>query len=386
MSNWKDYLKTSPKMSTKPSKEPKSSKKKAAEGNEGRSLSPVAKVESFAESSSEEDSGAPQVKPRSNKVASKPAPVPEEDTKDDHPPTAQDAQYQLVSHKKRQAQPKAEDLCGKFCDKSLYTKKGIIFNILNNQCHGTSQFVRALRIELSDPVHLNKYLETNFAFLKKTAVLHVHDYYSTSRVNLGMATDLTLDEYSPSFTFASLSDEGKSMLPNGEQEGPLWYGLFPQLLKKVELRTLPDGSIDSAYVVNFRIHQVNPNIRIRNPEVVTAAAAPTSAPRRNGRFLTLIDPSTKKGGNYLGPRTGATIAPPPIKISKPIGKSGSEVIEALSVAISAQEMSRSALQRSQEVQREMASLKTDRIYPDLPEPQAPNWPQGSVIPPLPDNY
>ena len=40
------------------------------------------------------------------------------------------------------------------CDASLVSKKGFIFNILNilnNQAHGTAQYVKMLRIDLDDP-------------------------------------------------------------------------------------------------------------------------------------------------------------------------------------------------------------------------------------------
>jgi len=221
MSSWKDYLKTPSKKMSKQVKESKSQSKKktAEESGHDRPQSPAKEIDSTVNSSSDEDVNTPPIKPRSGKVGTKPAPIPEDVIEE--PPTSQDAQYQVVSYKKKQLKMKPEDLCGKFCDKSLYTKKGIIFNILNNQCHGTSQFVRALRIDLSDPAHLNKYLETNFLFLKKTAVLHVHEYYLTSRVNLGMSSDLTLDEYSPSFTFASLSE---ACYPMGSKKAPCGTG------------------------------------------------------------------------------------------------------------------------------------------------------------------
>jgi len=313
----------------------------------------------------------------------------EEDEQGEEEAAPTEAQYQVVSYKKaakKMVQPHVDlQLFGRFCDESLYTKKGIVFNILNNQCHGTSQYVRALRINLDDPTQLNRYLEANLSFLKTTATLLVHDYFLLSRVNLGTSPDLTVDEYSPSFTFASLSEEGKSILPNGEQEGPLWYSMYPRLLKKVKLRLLPDGSYDEAYVVNFRLHQVNANIRIRQQGI--ARPQPGKILRKTGQYITMVDPASKKSGNFLGPRTGATIPPPPLKIAKPYGKPRSrEVDEALSLAQEAQEISRDALHYSQEARRELASLKTDKVYPDLPETPAPRWPTNDVIPPLPDGY
>ena len=400
MSTWKDFLKT-PEEKKKMSK-PKESKvtmtRRKPAPEEALSEAQPSSVHdddgspTLTEATSEED--VPKSSPQRSKNqtrATKPAqvapPDEEEDESEDGAPI-REAQYQVVSYKKKvqtKTGPSPSQLFGKFCDESLYTKKGIIFNILNNQCHGTSQYVRALRIDLDDPTQLNRYLETNLPFLKQTATLHTHDYFLLSRVCLGMAQDLTVDEYSPSFTFASLSDEGKDILPNGEEEGPIWFSMFPSLLQKTKLRTLPDGSIDEAYIVNFRVHQVNTNIRIRNPDTMSQPSGKGS--RRNNRFVTVVDPSSKKTGNSTGPRTGATIVPPPIKISKPFGPSGSHgVQEAYTLAVAAQELSRSALHQSKEAQREIASLRSDKIYPSLPETPAPRWPTSDVIPPLPDTY
>jgi hypothetical protein len=100
----------------------------------------------------------------------------------------------------------------------------------------------------------------------------------------------------------------------------------------------------------------------------------------------MIDSASRKVGNFLGPRTGATITPPPLTISKPYKSRARDFDEALTLAQEAQEISRDALLQSQEARRELASLKTDKVYPDLPERPAPRWPSSGSVPPLPDTY
>lgn len=392
MSNWKDFLKT-PKMSkpteskaTMTRRKPKLSWEEECEPSPDSHASPAVSDEE------DEKKTTPQ-RPRGSTKQPLRAPSSEDEVEDETlPPTVVEAPFRVVSYKKplrrpakgEQPQPELE-LANKFCDESLYTKKGIIFNILNNQCHGTSQFVKALRTNVENPASLGQYLETNMASLKATAALLVHEYFLSSRVNIGLSPDLTVDDYAPSFTMASLSEEGRSILPNGEQEGPIWYSLFPNLIKKTKFRFRPDGSIDEAYVVNFRLHQVNPNIRIRPPG--NARPQPGKATRKGNQYVTLIDPAARKTGNFLGPRTGATILPPPLTINRTVGKGRSkDVDEALSMAQEAQEISRDALQLSQEARRELASLKSDKIYPDLPETPAPKWSHTGAAIALPDDY
>lgn len=266
---------------------------------------------------------------------------------------------------------------GKFCDETLVTKRGIIFNILNNQCHGTAQFVRAIRISLEDPLYLPRYIENNLGVLKATAAVLVHEYFLQSRVNLGTVGPITVDEYAPSFTISSLSAAGREALPNGESEGPLWYALCPAMLKKTRLRMLPGGTSDDAYIVNFRLHQVNANIRIY----------PNEQPKkRSDQFIIIQDP-TKKGYSSIAPRTTASVGPPPLKIQRPFNARSRATDDSLMMAREAKELSRDALQKSREAQRGLASLiQSEKVYPTLPErPRPITWPTDGR-PGLPDDF
>lgn len=386
MSTWKDFIKTPKKMS-KP-KESKSNTTRRKLNLENSQPEPDHRqVKDEDSATSTDGASGPEgeaLKPKPSTRSTTKATPTDQDPDEEVDEKPGDATFKVVSHKKKVKKPvDYSGLFTKFCDESLYTKKGIIFNFLNNQCHGTSQYVRALRISLEDPTHLDRYLAANLQSLKTTAAFLVHDYFLLSRVNFGQSEDLTIDEYSPSFTFATLSEEGRSLLPNGEEEGPIWFSMFPNLLKKTKLRTLPDGSPDEAYVINFRLHQVNPNIRIRTQ--LADDIAPIKGPRKGGQYTTIVDPSSKKSGNFIGPRTGATITPPPIKVSKPYNQARSrESQEALAIAQEARDRSLNALHYSQEAHREVASLKTEKNFPILPDLPAPKW--SDQVPTLPDTY
>lgn len=148
------------------------------------------------------------------------------------------------------------------CDASLVSKKGFIFNILNNQAHGTAQYVKMLRIDLDDPKCPCQYLLINHSMLKACAATLVHQYFLQMRVNLGINGPVTVDDYAASYTIASISEEGKAALPNGEIEGPIQFCVLDNLLQKTKFRKLPDGTWDESLIINFRIHQVSHNVRI----------------------------------------------------------------------------------------------------------------------------
>ena len=102
------------------------------------------------------------------------------------------------------------------CDSSIVTKKGFIFNILNNQALGTAQYVKGLRIDLNDPEYLCRYLYNNHSMLKANAAALAHQYLHFMTVNLGLNLDVTVDYYVASYTVSSLSKEGLAALPNGD--------------------------------------------------------------------------------------------------------------------------------------------------------------------------
>jgi hypothetical protein len=275
-----------------------------------------------------------------------------------------------------------ETVC-KMMDESLVTKRGIIFNIMNNQAHGTAQYVKGLRIDLDDPRYLCKYIERNYTILKAAAAALVHEFFLKHRVNLGIAGPITVHEYSASFTMSSLSPYGKSVLSNGEEEGPMWFCAFPKLLAKTPLADLPDGTEDSAYIVNLRIHQVNHNLRIRPPG---------ETQKRRAADYTVVQDHTinRKPYNSLAPKTGASAYPPPIKIPKPFNARSRADDQATAIAARALEASQAANKAASEVKRDLAGLYDSRVvYPTMPKSNNPgvidNWPPPGGVPKFPDN-
>ena len=255
------------------------------------------------------------------------------------------------------------------CDASLVTKKGFIFNILNNQAHGTAQYVKMLRIDLDDPKYLCRYLLNNHSMLKACAAALVHQYFLQMRVNLGINGPITVDDYAASYTIASLSDEGRAALPNGEVEGPIQFCVLDNLLQKTRFRKLPDGTWDESLVINFRIHQVNHNVRI----------PPAGEKKKPVTYTTVYDPASKKPYNSLAPRTTATTGPPPIKIPKVVKGRAPEPEKVLA------EDFRKLEDRLKKMEREAASHnQCVATYPQLPEPAA--WPPEEGHVGLPDSF
>ena len=166
-----------------------------------------------------------------------------------------------------------------------------------------AQYVGAFRIDLEDPMYLCRYIDDNIKLLKMKALVMVQEHFMMCRVNLGLKDPVTIDEYGASFTLSSISDEGREVLPNGENEAPLSFCFLPNLLKKTRLGTFPDGTHDETYFVNFRLHQVHPNLRIQ-------PLGETNKRKSSERRTSTND------SKWNPPRssTATSIGPPPIKI------------------------------------------------------------------------
>jgi len=65
---------------------------------------------------------------------------------------------------------------------------------------------------------------------------------------------ITYEDFSISFSVATLSDEGWRLNPMGRNEGPVHFCVHPGLLQPAVLGTFADGSIDEAHVINVYVH------------------------------------------------------------------------------------------------------------------------------------
>lgn len=299
-----------------------------------------------------------------------------------HGPTSSKAtSSKAIAHKREQSPPEAEKpdlfpIC-RFIDVTLATHQGVIFNVLNNQAHGTAQYVHAIRTNLKDIRFVPKYIDLHYDTLKAAAVGLVHEHFHQSRINLGApSVAVTVDDYSMSFTIRGVSEAGEKLLPHGEVEAPLWYCKYPSLLQKVEIGTLPNGEPDETYVVNLRIYQVNFNLRIRSP------TEPNQ--KRIEDVITIPDPGAKRPFNSTAPRLGSTLTPGSIKVPRRREENRPTMQAKIDAQIN-QGISQGIAEVKKELAREVASMREH--YPPAPEPvqKMDSWPPPFNRPRLPDS-
>jgi len=145
---------------------------------------------------------------------------------------------------------------------SMYECTGIIVNFINHAGSDMCSVIGGVRLSISEISQLPEYLVANIGKVKTHAVSQLQTHLVRSQSALGLNEKLTLDDFSITFTVASITEEAAFLNPNTRGEGPMWMCHFPALTKMVTLDSTP-GEEDYAYVVNAYINLVHPNQRRR---------------------------------------------------------------------------------------------------------------------------
>lgn len=176
-------------------------------------------------------------------------------------------------------------------DQSIFNKKGIVLQFINNNVTGATSLIGGLRLRLDDIRKAPAYLERNSATIKCYAIRCLDRHIRLNQCITGAGEKLITEDYGISYSIASLSPRGMMLNPSKRQEGPLFYSQFPGLVEPIFLGSNPDGSDDYAHVVNVFIHLMPASQRRRvylgrlveesgpkpAPPVATASASAASA-------------------------------------------------------------------------------------------------------------
>lgn len=147
-------------------------------------------------------------------------------------------------------------------DTSLMNNDGILVQFINTNCLDAASIIGAIRLPVRELVLFPAYLAENKAKIKLYAVdaLQRHLQDCQSPVGAG-ETDLSVDDFSLSFTIASITDACAQLNPSGRREAGLWICQYPWLARKVDLDSL--GIVNCAYVINAYVHLLDANRRRR---------------------------------------------------------------------------------------------------------------------------
>jgi len=115
----------------------------------------------------------------------------------------------------------------------MITKKGIILQYLNSNSAGATTMIGVTRIGLKDPRRMPAYVERNLSIIRQHAVAALQRHFRTTLCSTGVLESLTPEDYSVSFSWASVSPIGRSLTLHGKPDLCLGYALCEQLVAPV---------------------------------------------------------------------------------------------------------------------------------------------------------
>jgi hypothetical protein len=228
----------------------------------------------------------------------------------------------------------------------MVTKKGIVLQFLNQNSQGATSMIGVSRIGLNDPRRIPAYLMRNLGVIRQHAVRALQVHFRLTLCSTGVLETLNPEDYSISFSWASLSEFGRSLAQYNRPDLGIGYGVCDGVLQPIRMsKTDPEP----VYVLNVHIQLQDPAKRStvvlkRAREEAAAKAHPPAAKRQNKGS------NSSSGGNF----------------SQRIANDAADLVMKRAIPVT-----------------------FDQVYPVLPVGQGPtvgpNWPKGGVGE-MPDNY
>jgi hypothetical protein len=184
------------------------------------------------------------------KMSRKNAPLPTTDAKmDDTPPPPTDGFAQM--------QLKPKDFCCDSYEVEMMTRKGAILQYVNQNSLGATTMIGATRIGVQDPRKIPLYIHRYKTIIRQHAVATLQQHMLDTQCSTGVLENLTVEDYSISFSWASVSDEARKLNLGMKSELPLSYAGYENWI--VPVYPCKDGQ--GVYVVNVHIMLQEPTKR-----------------------------------------------------------------------------------------------------------------------------
>lgn len=126
-----------------------------------------------------------------------------------------------------------KDVICDFVTKEMVTKKGIILQFLNQNSAGSTTMVGVTRIGLADPRKVPSFLQRNVAIIRQHAVAALQSHFKLTLCSAGILESLSPEDYSISFSWASLTEAGRSLTQHGKPDLALGYGVCDQYVQPI---------------------------------------------------------------------------------------------------------------------------------------------------------
>ena len=173
-------------------------------------------------------------------------------------------------------QLKPKEYCCEYFEQEMITRKGAIFQYINQNSLGASTMIGATRIGVQDPRKIPLYVQRYKSVIRQHAVATLQQHMADTQCSTGVLESLTVEDYSISFSWASISEEARNLNLHLKSEMPLTYAGFENWV--VPKYPCKDGV--GVYVVNVHIQLQEPTKRKnavlkknRDDEIAKAEAA-----------------------------------------------------------------------------------------------------------------
>lgn len=161
---------------------------------------------------------------------------------------------------------KPNEFVCEFYDLEVVVKNGIVLQYINTNHTGATCMIGATRIGAVDPRRIPIYLSRNLSTIRQHAVSVLRTHFRHTLCSTGVLEKLSPDDYSISFSWASVTEAGRQLHPFGKSDLPLCYAGMDQLVSPV---WLSQSDPHPTYVVNVYIQLLEANRR--SPAVVAKA-------------------------------------------------------------------------------------------------------------------
>jgi len=184
----------------------------------------------------------------------------------------------------------------------MLTKKGIILQYLNSNPAGATTMVGVTRIGLKDPRRMPAYVERNLSIIRQHAVAALQRHFKLTLCSAGVLETLTSEDYSVSFSWASVSHLGRSLTLHGKPDLALGYAVCEQMVAPV---WVSHEDPEPTYVLNVFVQLQEPSRRstavikrAREEDASRQSSSPAKKPN-NGNYVVQRVPNSKKQNEEL---------------------------------------------------------------------------------------
>jgi hypothetical protein len=184
----------------------------------------------------------------------------------------------------------------------MLSKKGIILQYLNSNPAGATTMVGVTRIGLRDPRRMPAYVERNLSIIRQHAVAALQRHFKMTLCSAGVLETLTPEDYSVSFSWASVSHLGRSVTLHGKPDLALGYAVCEQMITPI---WVSHEDPEPTYILNVFVQLQDPSRRstavlkrARDEEAARHNPSPAKKPN-NGNYIVNRAPSSKKQNEEL---------------------------------------------------------------------------------------